>query len=132
MILSFISIRKVPREVLKTLRTLQMLMNGKSCLIPILKGHVIKFQWQYIIVPIVKPHINEPLHDKTNKMTCAQRRLGSASDQSSLCTHWVAKDPRFLHAYSEDSDHTGRMPRLICVFAGCTDNFVGFVMRRLI
>ena len=49
MILSFINIRKVPREVLKTegeepraspsvfntsLGTLQMLMNGKSCLIP--------------------------------------------------------------------------------------------------
>ena len=26
---------------------------------------------------------------------------------------WVAKDPRFLHADSEDSDQTGRMPRLI-------------------
>ena len=30
----------------------------------------------------------------------------------------VAKDPRFLHADSEDSDQTGRMPRLI--FAGRT------------
>ena len=27
---------------------------------------------------------------------------------------------------------TGRMPRLIRVFTGCTDQFVGFVMRRLI
>ena len=37
MILSFINIRKVPREMLKTsLGTLRMLMNGKSCLIPIL------------------------------------------------------------------------------------------------
>ena len=35
------------------------------------------------------------------------------SDQSSLCTQWVAKDPRFLHVDSEDSDQTGRMPRLI-------------------
>ena len=26
---------------------------------------------------------------------------------------WVAKDPSFLHADSEDSDQTGRMPRLI-------------------
>ena len=38
---------------------------------------------------------------------CAQRRLRSAwasvkSDQSSLCTQWVAKNPRFLHADSED------------------------------
>ena len=29
------------------------------------------------------------------------------------CTQWVAKDPIFLHADSEDFDQTGRMPRLI-------------------
>ena len=40
--------------------------------------------------------------------------------ESSLCTQWVAKDPSFLHADSEDSDQTGRMPRLIWVFAGHT------------
>ena len=40
--------------------------------------------------------------------------------ESSLCTQWVAKDPSFLHADSEDSDQTGRMPRLIWVFAGRT------------
>ena len=39
---------------------------------------------------------------------CSQRRLRSArvsaqSDQSSLCAQWVALDPRFLHADSEDS-----------------------------
>ena len=33
---------------------------------------------------------------------------------------WVAKDPSFLHANSEDSDKTGQMPRLILVFAGRT------------
>ena len=37
--------------------------------------------------------------------------------ESSLCTQWVAKDPSFLHADSEDSDQTGWMPRLIWVFA---------------
>ena len=37
----------------------------------------------------------------------------------------------FLHADSEDSDQTGRMRRLICVFAGRNGHFVGFVMRRL-
>ena len=31
--------------------------------------------------------------------------------ESSLCAQWVAKDPKFLHADSEDSDQTGRMPR---------------------
>ena len=68
---------------------------------------------------------------------CAQRRLRSAwasakSDQSLRCALCVAKDPRCRHADSEDSDQTGRMPRLIWVFAGRTGHFVGFVMRRLI
>ena len=40
--------------------------------------------------------------------------------ESSLCPQWVAKDPSFLHADSEDSDQTGQMPRLIWVFAGRT------------
>ena len=40
--------------------------------------------------------------------------------ESSLCTQWVAKDPGFLHADSEDSDQTGQMPRLIRVFTGRT------------
>ena len=35
-------------------------------------------------------------------------------------------------AYSEDSDQSGRIPRLIWVFAGRTCHFVGFVMRRLL
>ena len=35
-----------------------------------------------------------------------------------------------LHADSEVSDQTGRMPRLIHVFAGRTCHFVGFVMLR--
>ena len=46
-----------------------------------------------------------------------RRKLGS------LATHW---------AHSEDSDQTGRMYRLIWIFAGRTGNFLGFVMRRLI
>ena len=62
---------------------------------------------------------------KPTKWVCAQRRLRSAwastqSDQSSLsawrklgslATHW---------AHCEDSEQTGRMPRLIRVFAGRT------------
>ena len=51
--------------------------------------------------------------------------------KSLLCAQWKAKDPRFLHVDSKDSDQTGRMPRLIWVFAGRTCHFVGFVMRRL-
>ena len=81
--------------------------------------------------------IIEPPHDKTNKMTVCpaktQISLGICPvwSESSLCTQWVAKDPSFLYADSKDSDQTGRMPRLIWVFAGRKCHFVGFVMRRL-
>ena len=82
--------------------------------------------------------IFEPPHDKTNKMTVrpakTQIRLGIRPvwSESPLCAQWVAKDPSFLQVDSEDYDMTGRMPRLIWVFAGRTCHFVGFVMRRLI
>ena len=45
-------------------------------------------------------------------------------DQSSLCADWDAKDPRFFHPDSKDSDQTGRIPRLIGVTAVHTDHFV--------
>ena len=51
---------------------------------------------------------------KPTQWVCAQ------TDQSSQCAQWVAKNPSFLHADSEDSHQTGRMPRLIWVFAGRT------------
>ena len=47
-----------------------------------------------------------------------------AWSESSLGAQWVAKDPSFPHADSEDSDQTGRMPRLIWVFAGRTLSFL--------
>ena len=73
---------------------------------------------------------------KPAKWVCAQRRLKSAwasakSYQILRCAQWVAKGPRFLHVDSEDSDQTGRMPRLIWVFAGRTCSFIGFVTSRL-
>ena len=52
-------------------------------------------------------------HDKTNKMTMCpantQISLGIRPvwSKSLLCTQWVAKDPSFLHADSEDSDQLG-------------------------
>ena len=70
--------------------------------------------------------IYEPRHDKTNKTSVrpakTQISLGIRPvwSGSLLCAQWVAKDPRFLHADIEDSDQTGRMPRLIRVFAGRT------------
>ena len=58
---------------------------------------------------------------KPTKYVCAQRRLRCPVwSESSLCAQWVAKDPSFLHADSEDSDQTGWMPRLIRVFTGRT------------
>ena len=80
---------------------------------------------------------NEPPRDKTNTMTVRPAKTQISLDirpvwsESSLCAQRVAKDPSFLHADSEDSDQTGRMPRLIWVFAGRTCHFVGFVMMRL-
>ena len=91
--------------------------------------------WQKLILFIINgpPHI-----DKTNKMTLRQAKtqislgIRPVWSESSLCAHAVAKDSSFLHADSEDSDQTGRMPRLIWVFAGRTGHFVGIVMHWLI
>ena len=78
-------------------------------------------------------HFNiKPPYDKTNKMTVrpakTQISLGIRPvwSESSLCAQWVAKDPSFLHADSEDSDQTGRMPMLIWVFAGAHISFCWF------
>ena len=68
----------------------------------------------------------EPLHDRTNNLTVRPAKtpisLGIRPVWSdfSLCIQLVAKNPKFLHADSEDSDQTGQMPRLIWVFPGCT------------
>ena len=68
----------------------------------------------------------EPWHDKTNEVSVrpaktqislgirpvwSESSLSAWRNHGSLATHWV---------HSEDSDQTGRMPRLIWVFAGHT------------
>ena len=76
--------------------------------------------------PNIIVHDNQHLSrsmTKPTKWVCAtQISLGIRPvwSESSLCAQWVAKDPSFLHADSEDSDQTRRMPRLIWVFAGRT------------
>ena len=81
--------------------------------------------------------IDEPRHDKTNKMavrpTKTRISLGIRPfwSESSLCAHLVAKDPSFLHADSKDSDQTGQMPWLIWIFAGRTLILLVFVLLRL-
>ena len=64
-------------------------------------------------------NIIEPPHDKTNKMACAP------SDPPSLIRVFAVRMKKagiftYPWAHSEDSDQTGRMPRLIWVFAGRT------------
>ena len=82
--------------------------------------------WFMLVSPCASPLVFEPRHDKTNKMSVRPARtqislgIRPVWSESSLCAQWVANDPRFLHADSEDSDQTGRMPRLIWVFAGRT------------
>ena len=66
----------------------------------------------------VSSHLSHDM-TKPTKWLCA-----SEDSESSLCAQWVAEDPMFLHADSEDSDQTGRMPRLIWVFAGLTATFL--------
>ena len=76
-----------------------------------------------------KKNTCELQQDKTNKMTCAPdsdrhgHLLASWRHLGSLATHWP---------HSEDYDQTGRMPRLIWVFAGHTYHLVGFVMLWLL
>ena len=59
------------------------------------------------------------LHVRPGKI---QISLGIRSvwSEYSLCAQWVAKELGFLHTDNKDSDWTGRMPRLIWVFAGRT------------
>ena len=81
---------------------------------------------------------NEPPHDKINKMTVRSTKTQISLDicpvwsESLLCTHLIAKDPRFLHADSEDSDQTGWMPRLILSLRWAHMPFCWFDMRQLI
>ena len=68
---------------------------------------------------------------------CAQWRLRSAkasaqSDQSLRCPYEETLVPQLPTECTAKTDQTGRIPRLICVFAGGTDHFVGFFLKRLI
>ena len=56
--------------------------------------------------------------------------IHSVWSESSLYVHWVAKGPRLI-MWTEKTDQTGQMPKLIWIFAGCTGHFVGFVMMWL-
>ena len=80
--------------------------------------------------------IIEPPRDKTNKITVrppkTQISLGIRPDwsESLLSARRKLGDLTTHLVHNEDSDQTGRMPRLVGVFAG-RSHFVGLVMRRL-
>ena len=76
----------------------------------------------YTLFLITYPHISIYLCSDHFEMCiyCADSVIRPVWSESSMCAEWVAKSPRFLYADSEDSDQTGRMPRLIWVFAGRT------------
>ena len=65
------------------------------------------------------------LHDKTNKMSSAPNEDSDQPDQSLRCVlNGKLRTQGFFM-------QTGWMPRLICIFAGCTGHFVGFVTQQL-
>ena len=82
-------------------------------------------------MPFVRfPLTNEPPHDKTNNVSMrpaktqislgirpvwSESSLSTWRKLGSLATHWV---------HSEDSDQTGRMPRLIWVIPGRTSTLL--------
>ena len=62
------------------------------------------FVYCFHLIPFLR--IVEPPHDKTNKTTVCPAKtqiIHPGWSESSLSTHWVAKDLRFLHVDSEDS-----------------------------
>ena len=78
----------------------------------------------------------KPLQEKTNKLTFAPSEDSDQSGHPLSLIRFLTVRMKNLGssathlAHSEDSDQTGRIPRLI--FAGCTDCFVGSVTLWLI
>ena len=74
----------------------------------------------------VEYRLYEPRHGKTNKMSVRPAKPQISLDirpvwSQSLLAAWRKLGSLAIHwAHSEDSDQTGRMPRLIWVFAGRT------------
>ena len=69
-----------------------------------------------------------PMRPAKTQISLGNRSVWSKSDQSLLYAQWLAKDPTLLRADRVDSDQTGRMPRLVWVFARRAGNCVEFVV----
>ena len=68
-------------------------------------------------LPVFLNSTYEPSHDKTNKMACVP---SEDSDQSLRCPHEESLLPDLPIERTAWTDQTGRMPRMIRVFAGRT------------
>ena len=106
---------------------LSRLVSWAGCEIRLKRFLIIALSSTFLrVLWFLPPCLTEPRHDKTNKFSVCPaktqislgiRPVWSESSLSawrklrSLTTHW---------AHSEDSDQTGRMPRLIWVFTGRT------------
>ena len=74
---------------------------------------------------------------KSSNDLFAQQRFRPAwasaqSDQSICCSLEETLGSQLPSEYTAKTDQTGWMPRLICIFAEPTVQFVGFVVLRLI
>ena len=86
------------------------------CLMYVIKEKKTQQSWYpWWILHDILWRYNKPPRDKTNKVSVrlakTQISLGIRPvwSESSLCAQWVAKDPSFLHADSEDADQTERI-----------------------
>ena len=105
-----------------------MVKECKRCHVRVLfvrfgKNSLMVIYWERaVLVPfiVLMPYLSWDM-TKSTKWVCAQRKLRSAqSDQSSLSAPRKLWSLAMHWSHSEDSDQTGRMPRLIWVFAGRT------------
>ena len=86
------------------------------------KINIHKFKFDFLFFSAtLQTQTFEPRHDKSNKVSVRTAKTQIWSE-SSLCAQWVAKDPSFLHADSEDTDQTGRT--LILLVLSCRGSFV--------
>ena len=73
---------------------------------------------------------------KTNKMTCVpcEDSAWASTQSDQILRYALNRKPRTQRFFmrTAKTDQTGRMPRLIWVFAGCRSHFIGFIVLQLI
>ena len=98
----------------------------------ILQTKVNRVSYYVHIRPVPLPTLAPTKQKKMSSLNLIDLHNNELSLSTTKPIKCVAKDPRLLHADSEDSDRTGQMPKLICVCTRRTGHFVGFVVLWLI